>query len=87
MMQAGRATRRRSFALPLAVLCLAWFGGWPSDGSAQDNAAARERRVKAAYIFKFAGFVEWPEPAFPQPSSAVAIVVIGDDELAAELSS
>jgi len=87
MTQAGRTTRRRSFALALAVLGLAWLGGWPPDVSAQDNAAARERRVKAAFIFKFAGFVEWPETAFPQPFTAVTIAVIGDDELAAELSA
>ncbi len=87
MTQAGRTTRRRSFALALAVLGLTWLGGWPSDGFAQDNAAARERRVKAAFIFKFAGFVEWPETAFPQPFTAVTIAVIGDDELAAELSA
>jgi hypothetical protein len=87
MMQAGTTTRRRSFALALAVLGLAWLGGWPSDGFAQDNATARERRVKAAFIFKFAGFVEWPETAFPQPFTAVTIAVIGDDELAAELSA
>ena len=87
MTQAGRTTRRRSFALALAVLGLAWLGGWPPDVSAQDNAAARERRVKAAFIFKFAGFVEWPETAFPQPFTAITIAVIGDDELAAELSA
>jgi hypothetical protein len=87
MTQAGRTTRRRSFALALAVLGLAWLGGWPPDVSAQDNAAARERRVKAAFIFNFAGFVEWPETAFPQPFTAVSIAVIGDDELAAELSA
>lgn len=87
MTQAGRTKRRRSFALALAVLGLAWLGGWPPDVSAQDNAAARERRVKAAFIFKFAGFVEWPETAFPQPFTAVTIAVIGDDELAAELSA
>ena len=87
MTQAGRITRRRSFALVLAVLGLTWLGGSPSDGFAQDNAAARERRVKAAFILKFAGFVEWPETAFPQPFTAVTIAVIGDDELAAELSA
>jgi len=87
MTQAGITTRRSSVARALAVLGLAWLGAWPWDGSAQDDAAALERRVKAAYIFKFASFVEWPEPAFPQPSTAVSIAVIGDDELAAELSS
>ena len=87
MTQAGKTTRRSSVARALAVLGLAWLGAWPWDGSAQDDAAALERRIKAAYIFKFAGFVEWPETAFPQPFTAVTIAVIGDDELAAELSA
>ena len=87
MTQAGTTTRRRSCARALAVLGLAWLGAWPWDASAQEDAAALERRIKAAFIFKFAGFVEWPETAFPQPATAVTIAVVGDDELASELSA
>jgi hypothetical protein len=87
MTQAGRTTRRSNCALALGVLGLAWLAGWPSEGSAQDGAAVLERRVKAAFIFKFAGFVEWPDIAFPQPATAVTIAVVGDDQLAAELTS
>jgi len=58
MTQAGTTTRRRSCARALAVLGLAWLGAWPWDASAQEDAAALERRIKAAFIFKFAGFVD-----------------------------
>jgi hypothetical protein len=82
----GRNARGAGFALTLAVLAL-WCCGWWSPGArAQEDAASLERRVKAAYIFKFAGYVEWPEGAFSQPDTPVTVAVFGDDEMAAELA-
>ena len=45
-----------------------------------------ERQVKAAFLYKFAGYVEWPAGTFPAADSPVTIGVYGDDELARELS-
>jgi len=45
-----------------------------------------ERQVKAAFLYKFAGYVEWPANAFPAKDSPVTIGVYGDDALAHELS-
>lgn len=50
-------------------------------GRADDTAL--EVRVKAAYLYKFAGYVEWPPGVPEQP---VAFGVIGDDGLASALS-
>jgi hypothetical protein len=81
--KAARICTGRAFAV-LAWLALA---GWNSTPVyAQDDATALERRVKAAYMFKFASYVEWPEGTFAQPAAPVTFVVFGDDELAAELS-
>ena len=44
-----------------------------------------EVQVKAAYLVKFAGFVEWPATAFARPDSALVIGVAGNDDLAAQL--
>lgn len=44
-----------------------------------------ERQVKAAYLFKFAGFVEWPEGSFARPDSPVVIGVAGSEPLADQL--
>lgn len=41
-----------------------------------------ERQVKAAYLYKFAGFVEWPEGSFAAPDSPLLIGVAGNDALA-----
>lgn len=44
-----------------------------------------ERRVKAAFLYKFAGYAEWPPEAFPTPETPVRIGIAGDGVLAAEL--
>jgi YfiR/HmsC-like len=54
-----------------------------------DNAAtspALERRVKAAFLYKFLGYAEFPAGAFADAASPVTIGVVGADELAAELA-
>lgn len=45
-------------------------------GSA-DERSAREYQVKAAFLFHFAQFVEWPADAFPQDDSPLVIGVLG----------
>jgi hypothetical protein len=44
-----------------------------------------EYQVKAAFIFNFAKFIEWPPPAFSGPEAPMCIGVLGDSALAAEL--
>lgn len=45
-------------------------------GSA-DERSAREYQVKAAFLFHFAQFTEWPADAFPHGNSPLVIAVIG----------
>jgi hypothetical protein len=42
-----------------------------------------EDAIKAAYLFRFAGYVEWPEEA--QPSSVFTIAVLGSEAVASQL--
>jgi hypothetical protein len=53
--------------------------------AAQSPPAASEAEVKAAFLLKFAGFVEWPADAFPRPDDPLVIGVAGDDEIAANI--
>jgi hypothetical protein len=46
---------------------------------------ALESSVKAAYLYKFLGFVDWPASAFSSPDAPQVIGVMGNDELLAEL--
>ncbi|MBA5639025.1 YfiR family protein [Duganella sp. LX20W] len=54
-------------------------------GAASAQAGALERQVKAAYLYKFAGFVEWPEGSFAHADSPLLIGVAGADALADQL--
>lgn len=45
-----------------------------------------ERQVKAAYLYKFGSYVEWPDRTFTAPDSPIRIGVIGADALADELA-
>jgi hypothetical protein len=46
--------------------------------------AASERSVKAAYIYRFLPYVEWPESVLPR-GAPIVIGVMGADDIAAEL--
>jgi hypothetical protein len=46
---------------------------------------ALEHQVKAAYLFRFLSFVEWPQSSFLRPDSPIVIGVLGDDEVLEEL--
>ena len=45
-------------------------------GSA-DERTVREYQVKAAFLFHFAQFSEWPADAFPRGDSPLVIAVVG----------
>jgi len=50
-----------------------------------DTRAALEYQVKAAFLYNFAKFVEWPAESLPQDTDAVTIGVIGEDPFGAIL--
>jgi YfiR/HmsC-like len=49
----------------------------PLQVHAQD--ALSEYQVKAAYLFNFLKFVEWPEESFADPLAPIVIGVVGED--------
>lgn len=63
----------------LAVICLA-LPSW-----AQTELRATEVQVKAAFLYKFGAYVEWPSQAFPAPGTPFTIGVLGADAVAEEL--
>ncbi|MGK5057602.1 YfiR family protein [Janthinobacterium sp. LB2P49] len=78
---AGRRSLRWGWLLLLlGVLC--------ADARAQVQVQVQgelERQVKAAYLYKFAGYVEWPDASFARPDSPLVIGVAGADALAEQL--
>jgi hypothetical protein len=75
---------RRAAAM-VCALCFVWAAGTSWNAQAQDDAEALEQRVKAAFLYKFAGYVEWPAKSFARPETPVVIGVMGNELLAAEL--
>lgn len=74
--------------MSLRVLALALaFALAPATAAAQDAARAAEVRIKAAFLYKFCDFVEWPPAAFAAPDAAFTIGVLGADALADELAA
>ncbi|MCC6694415.1 MAG: YfiR family protein [Candidatus Hydrogenedentes bacterium] len=43
------------------------------------SAPRGEYEVKAAFLYKFAGFVEWPAESFPEADTAFRIGILGED--------
>lgn len=46
---------------------------------------AREHDVKAAFLFHFTRFVEWPAAAYPAPDAPFALCVLGSDPFGGRL--
>lgn len=55
-------------------------------GAVLPNGAALERRVKAAFLYKFLGYAEFPPGAFDGAGAPLVIGVVGADDIAAELT-
>jgi hypothetical protein len=71
----GRKSRLLPCLLLLALVCRPLW--------AQD--ALSEYQVKAAYLFNFLKFVEWPEDAFADPLAPIVIGVVGEDPFGSAL--
>jgi hypothetical protein len=67
-------------ALILAAVILA-----PLCQAAEEGALAIQQRIKAAFLYKFAAYVEWPPEAFAREESPIVIGVAGSDAIAREL--
>ena len=76
--------KRKIGSVFLAGACLA---GFSCAGLLHAEAAepSLEYAVKAAYLAKFAPFIEWPESAFASPTAPLTICVAGADPFGADL--
>jgi len=70
----------RALALPLL---LAGVGAPLLPLAAQAAAPALERRVKAAFLYKFLGYAEFPPQAFSDAATPLTLGVFGADDMAA----
>lgn len=61
-----------------AALWLAALGAFGAE-------ASREHQIKAAFLYNFTKFVEWPATAFAGPETPLVLGVVGQGTLAGEL--
>lgn len=76
-----RPCRTRRNLLGLALLHSCSSAVW-----AQTEEATDEAHVKAAFLYKFTGYVDWPDSAFDRPDAPFVIGVQGSPPLLGELS-
>lgn len=67
----------------LFVLCAGPF----SCNAATAEGDSMEYAIKAAYLYKFGIYVEWPPNTFPSPSSPLYLCIVGDDPFGAALDA
>ena len=76
------------FALPTA----GWFLSALAAGvffcgiAAAQSEQPSEYEVKAAFLFNFTKFVEWPDSSFPDAHSPIVTGIVGDDPFGASLT-
>lgn len=91
-MPASGRTRDGSFAGHLLRLCAAILsmvlfadGLAFGDDLGAGSPLRKEYRIKAAFLYNFTKFVEWPATSFAHPSDPIVIGVLGHAGLAAEV--
>jgi hypothetical protein len=73
-MPSWRSLRGRAFVISLALGVLV---SGLSLAPAQGQSISREYPLKAAYLYNFANYIEWPAAAFPSPNSPFIVGVLG----------
>jgi hypothetical protein len=76
---AGSVRAAKAAILVGMALLFGVVAAQPQEGGPQ------EQQVKAAYLYKFGGYVEWPAEAFKEPDSPIVIGVAGDPAMANEV--
>jgi hypothetical protein len=62
----------------VAVLCATLLGGTQQAWAAT---SVKEAQIKAAFLYNFTKFVEWPEASFAAPGDAFVVGLFGDSVL------
>src|SRR3989440_4049383 len=75
--------RLREKRIPGLILALLLAVG----GVGAQDSQPSEYQLKAAFLFNFAKFVEWPSASFPEPDSPFLIAILGDNPFEAVLEN
>src|ERR1700754_3238537 len=89
MNDGGSRSETRSLAALVSIfafvtICAVCLLGVRTPVLAQAAGQPLEQQIKAAYLFKFGGYVEWPANAFADAGAPLVIGIVGDEALARE---
>ena len=73
----------RLFALALTLFAVSVA----SSAHAQTSSTPSERQIKAAFLYRFTEYVQWPEEAFERRAAPLVMGLLADDGVAAELAA
>lgn len=73
--------------LPRVAIVLLTMCTIPARSAIDEAEALLERRVKAALLYRFTNYVQWPESAFRKATANFTIGIAGADTVAAELTA
>ena len=76
----------RTGGIAARVLVVVWLAVLAPRTNAAEPDPQLERRVKAAFLYQFIPYVEWPPSALGPPDLPIVIAVVGSDETVAELA-
>jgi uncharacterized protein DUF4154 len=65
----------------ISVICLGLTAAW----AAQSQTGVSEYQLKAAFLYNFTKFVDWPPSAFPATDAPIVIGIVGEDPFGNEL--
>jgi hypothetical protein len=80
-----RAIASCTFAWRLVLACALALVSAISPARAADSDSALEQRVKAAFIFQFIPYIEWPPRAHRDAESPIVVAVAGPEPAIAEI--
>ena len=75
----SQCLKPRRYGAPLLLLCLMVACSVLTYAAPAAEPIVDEYQVKAAFLFNFAKFVEWPNEAFSDPNAPLVITVFGED--------
>ena len=84
------STMRRSVSVRtfvFFVLVLTVLGATGGPVARAQSSFDREYLIKAAFLYNFLKFVEWPEEALPEGAGTIAVCLVGEDPFGEALES
>jgi hypothetical protein len=67
------------------ILCLSLFGLLAAGAGRAQESPLTEYQLKAAFVYNFAKFVEWPPAAFGEATAPMVIGILGENPIRGDL--